>query len=243
MTDYETKYVFQLLTDAYRPADLLRTCRDSEVLRPICKRVKRDAPMDELADVVIEYCMEHLVLDDLLRIVRVERERQYKRYEPFLKTSGDQLSLVSRCREDAKARDLLLELAEWKLVHNSSQRLVDAVGVPIELLTTCRYRRDVSLSENAGSRWQESCVPKLRGVPDKWNLQYAYSPVLDTLREETSDIDNITRQLYQVDGMGEGFTSVYSRLRELRGTLWDLLTIADIKIMILIDTMQQMVEE
>ena len=41
MTEYDTGVIFELLTAAFEPADLWRLCRDTEILRPICKKVNR----------------------------------------------------------------------------------------------------------------------------------------------------------------------------------------------------------
>ena len=242
MPEYDTGAVYNLLTKAYGPSDLYRTCRDNKVLEPICKLVHRDMPISDIADAIIEYCKQHQIFEQLLQIVCRERENHYRQQEPYLKASADQPLLVTRSRKDARLADLLLELAEWKLVHNSAQQLVNAVAYPVDAVTTCRLTHQVTQLELAGRWWQESCVRQLEGLPDKWNLQYAYSPAVDTLRDEIADIENITRRLYGVEDIGEEFMWLYSRLTELKGTLWEVLTVADKSIMILIETMQRMIE-
>jgi len=243
MTQYNTERVFRLLTSAYESADLWRTCRDNEVLSPICQQVNRNASINDIADKVIDHCRCHMVFKELLRIVNAQRPRRYEQFKGYLMTSSDEAMLVPTAREQGGLRDLILELAEWKSIHNNSQRLVDVLGVPVDLLTSCRYRLEVALLDQAVDRWQESCVPKLVGVPDKWRLQYAYSPILDTLRKETSDIEDITRHLCRIDSIDTEFKMVYLRLRELRGTLWEVLTIADKQIAVLVETMQNIIKE
>jgi hypothetical protein len=242
MPEYDTGVVYNLLTQAYGPSDLCRTCRDNTVLKPICRLVNRDWPISDIADAVIEYCEQHQIFEQLFQIVCRQRESQYRQHEPYLKASADQPLLLPRSRKDARFADLLLELAEWKLIHNSAQQLVNAVGYPVDVVTTCRLTHQVTQLELAGRWWQESCVKQLEGLPDKWNLQYAYSPVVDTLRDEIADVENITRRLCGVEDIGEEFMWLYSRLTELKGTLWEMLTVADKSIMMLIETIQQMVE-
>jgi len=84
MTDYNTSVIFELLTEAFDPADLWRLCRDTKSLRHICRRVNREASLNQMADEVIAYCEQHASFDALLHVVHAARPRQYERFAPRL---------------------------------------------------------------------------------------------------------------------------------------------------------------
>jgi len=241
MTDYNIGVIFQMLTEAFDSASLWRLCRDTKLLEPICNRVNRNAPINEVADEVIAYCRQQYILDELLHIVRNNRERQFGRFEPYLESFDGQPLLVSGVVSKTELSDLIHELMEWKLIHNDSQELLTALSIPFDYLTICRFRPDLDALEQAGYKWQELCVSKLRSVPDKWNLQYAYTPALDSLREQTLSLDEITRQLMRMEVRDPEFRPVYSQLAELKGTLWDVLTAADKRIMVLVEALQPII--
>jgi len=246
MTQYNTETIFKLLVAAFRPVELWRLCRDKPFLQPVFQEVNRDMSIDDIADAVIDCCRRHVTFDELLETIRSVRERQFRRYEKFIKISDDQPALFSRAMVmDADLSDLLSQLKEWKLVHNNSQELLNSLNIPLDYLTTCRFRPDNATLDQAGSKWQELCVPKLRSVPDKWDLRYIYSPVLSDLRYQTSNIDDITRQLMQTDvdviEARERVDFLYLQIVEIRGTIWDVLTVADKSIMVLVETMQRVI--
>jgi transcriptional regulator with XRE-family HTH domain len=242
-TDYDVGVILQLLTTAFDSVDLWYLCRETELLQPICQRVKHNAPINYIAYRVIEYCMQHDILGELLQTVHSVREQQFERFQQYLKPSSDHAWLVTRDREGARIKDLLFELSEWKLVHNESQSLVNTLGVSLDFLRACRLRPENTNLDFAGFQWRELCVPMLRHVPDKWNLEYAYSPEFDTLREQASNLDDITHQLMGMDAKGGEFVSLYSRLTELRDTLWGVLTIADKSIKALVEHLSHIIGE
>lgn len=245
MTNYNTGEIFKLLTEtfAFDPASLWRLCRDNKLLRPICKEVNRKASVKDMADVIIDHCGKRDgAFDELLRIIESKSERQFNRFGPYIESYDGQPLLVSGVVSSTRVDDLIQELVEWKLIHNELQELWNLLHIPLEYLTICRFRQDSDTLDQAGYKWQELCVPKLRSVPDKWNLQYAYSPALDSLREQTSRLDEITRQLMRTDVRDPEFKELYLQFEELKGILWDLLTAADKRIMALVETLQPMIE-
>ncbi len=151
-----------------------------------------------------------------------------------------------------KKKQLVDELGEWKLVHNESQTLLNALNIPFDYLTA--YRFDYLTAdyltayhlyslEQADLKWQ-TCVRKLRSVPEKWNLQYAYASDLDDLRAKTSNLNDITKMLAQTEDIEKPeFKYVYSQIGELKDILWDVLTVADKKIMLLIETLKTVIGE
>lgn len=242
-TDYDIGVILQLLTTAFHSTDLWYLCSETEFLQPICQRVKYNAPTNYIAYRVVEYCMQCDILDKLLQTVHSVREQQFERFEQYLKPSNDHAWLVTRDREGTRIESLVFELSEWKLVHSELQSLLNPLGVSLDLLRACRLKPENTNLDFAGFHWQELCMPMLRHVPDKWNLVYAYSPEFDTLREQASDLDDITRQLMGMDAKAGEFVSLYSRLTELRDTLWGVLTIADKRIKTLVEHLSHIVGE
>lgn len=203
-------------------------------------RFSRGMRKDEKITLLLDHCRRQPAgFDELLDAVRNNRQRQFGRFEPYL--IGDEPLLVSRVVSSTGLSDLLSELAEWKLIHNDLQGLLNVLNIPVDYLIKCRLDPSTNLLDEAGDMWQESCVPKLRSMPDKWNLQYAYTPSLNDLREQTYSIDKITRQLMQTDALDkEGLRSLSIRLRTIREIVWDLLVAADKKIMALVEVLQRM---
>jgi hypothetical protein len=196
-----------------------------------------------MADVIIAHCdRREDAFDELLRLVKSESKRQFNRFGPYVSSSDDQPMLISGEVRSTQAGDLIQELVEWKLVHNELQELWNLVNIPFEYLAICRFRQDPDILDQAGYKWQELCVPRLRSVPEKWDLQHAYSPTLDTFRKQTARVDEITRQLMRADVRGSEFKRLYLQFEELKGTLWDLLTAADKRILVLVEHLQPLVE-
>jgi len=141
--------------------------------------------------------------------------------------------------------DLFAELVEWKLIHNESQMLLNALNIPFDYLTSYRFKPDPEKLHDAGYKWQELCVSKLKACPDKWNLQYAYTPALDDLQTQTLSprLNEITRQLMRITIHGPEFNVIYLQLAELKGTLWNILNVADKRIMVLIEALKAKIGE
>ena len=199
----------------------------------------RGMRMDEKITTVVDHCRRRVdYLDRLLQAVRDINEDLFFKHGPYL-VPADQLVSGMVVRTDPF--DMVAELTEWKLVHSESQLLLNALRIPLDYLTIYRFNHDPDRLDEAGYKWQELCVRRLRSVPDKWNLQYAYTPVLDDLRAQTSSLDEITRQLMQTDIQRPDFKTVYFQLTELRGILWDILTAADKRITALIEALKPVI--
>ena len=243
---------FKQLRDAILAAYSKENLREL-LLFHLEKRIDDISTKSSFRDIVFEIidtAQRERWLLEFIKFAHIEREADtelYSIYKEFWSESSDTPPLFTRTdKRDAKLKDWLCELAEWKLIHNDSQALVDALDVPIALLTICRLKPENANLDYAGDRWQESCAPKLKDLPDKWNLKHVDSPIFDELRERTLDIDidNISRRLMQIDVIEEEeeFEHLYLQLREIKGTVWQVLTIADKGILVLVETMQRMIE-
>lgn len=167
---------------------------------------------------------------EVLRAVRLELVEGYRRYRLG---EAERTQLMASIRSD-----LLSELVEWKLIHSDSQKLLSALNVPVGYLKSLRDVPNPHILDIAGDTWQELCIPKMRSV-DRWNLQYAHTSELDSLREQVSSHDEITRQLRPTDVRDLELESLYSRLLELKGILWEVLTAADEKIKASVEALQR----
>ncbi len=135
-------------------------------------------------------------------------------------------------------------LAEWKLIHNESQILLNALNIPINDLRAYRLNRDTKNLRRADNEWQTSCVRKLESVPDRWKLQYVrHIKELDKLREQTSRLDQITRRLVQTDIPRAEVSRVSYHLEGLKNNLWTILTIADKEIVELVEKLRAVIGE
>lgn len=150
-------------------------------------------------------------------------------------------SLISYHVADHDLHKLVIELSEWKTIHNDSQTLINSLNFSLNLMDKYRYEQiSTRLIEDAGLKWQKLCVSKLKNLPRKWNFQRAHTPEMDALFEiitPAEQIDGITRQLMQPDIEHTEIIILMIQLEEINGILWDLLTAADKRVMILINTM------
>jgi nucleoside phosphorylase len=134
------------------------------------------------------------------------------------------------------------ELSEWILIHNDSQTLLNVLNIPFDYLTSYRFEPDHTKLDEAGFKWQKLCVPKLRDISNRWQLQFANTPLLDDLREQTSRSKEITEQLMQIETEGAEFNYLYLRFEELRGVLWELLIASDKRMQILMKKLKSEIE-
>lgn len=203
-------------------------------------KFSRGLRKDEKITMLVDHCRRSpTCIDALLDAVRKINEPMFMRYEPYLLSDR----LVFGTVISTSPADLIAELAEWKLVHNEAQALLSVIGIPLDYLTDCRFSPDRTKLDDAGFKWQRLCVPKLKDVPDRWGLERAYTPAIDDLRDRASRRGEITRKLMQIEPTGKEFTDLYLQFEEFRGILWDLLTAADKRIMVLIETLQPMTRE
>jgi hypothetical protein len=129
---------------------------------------------------------------------------------------------------------LISELDEWKRVHHEVQMSLNELDIYWKDLYACRYKFDREKLDDIGYGWQSRCIPVLKDIPDRWKLQYAQSPSLDNLREQTGSLFEMTSLLMSVEDNGYHFKQLCLRFGELRGTFWDALNTADGKILVLI---------
>ncbi len=235
---YNTSKIRRLLNLAFDDSELRAFCMDyfPNVYDKFSEGMRRDIKINLLLD----HCRRNPTnFDKLLDIMRKNKDDLFTQYEPYI--VSDQL--VSRTIISRAPVELFAELVEWKLIHNESQILLNVLDIPLGYLTAYRFKPDPERLDDAGYKWQELCVPKLRSVPDKWNLQYAYTYVFYDLQNQISSLDKITRYLMQTDIRKPEFKIVFSQLAELRGILWDVLTAADKRIGAIIEALHPILGE
>jgi hypothetical protein len=67
--------------DAFTDRELRRFCQDRPLLAPAVARFGAGWSLEDMIDVLLEYCQTQLLLPELLRGVREHNPRQYQRYE------------------------------------------------------------------------------------------------------------------------------------------------------------------
>lgn len=134
----------------------------------------------------------------------------------------------------------LSELGEWKRVHNDAQDLFRHLNSPFELLIRCRYKPSPDHLDNIADKWQESCVKRLKSVSEKIaSPQYPDHDLLDILQQKASDADDITEKLRIIDVEKGEFHSLYSQFYTLKNVVFNILSVADTKIMTLAESMEK----
>lgn len=228
---YATSAINQMLVDEFEAQELWVFCSRVDFLKPVCAQVRRDAPINYLASRVVQFCKEDS-LARLITAVRHEKGSRVQRYEShFFIPEGHLVGPSIYEEEDGEDPASVIEkLLEWKSVHSESQKLFDSVSVPLGLMDLCRLRAPGADPKHVGFLWRSHCVPSLRRVPDKWNLKLVYHPILDELREQTSDLDDITDQLLAIDCVGNEFYHLHRRVSRIKEVVWDALTRADLNI-------------
>jgi len=73
--------VRNLVRNAFTDRELRRFCQDHPLFAPNVARFGSGSSLEEMADVLIEYCHMRLLLPELLRGIRDHNPRQYQRYE------------------------------------------------------------------------------------------------------------------------------------------------------------------
>lgn len=81
---YDIAEIRSLLKDAFTAEELRRFCQDRPYLRPILSQFGPRSSLDDLTDIVIEYCQTHRLFSELLAEVAEMNPRQYSRYYPRL---------------------------------------------------------------------------------------------------------------------------------------------------------------
>jgi hypothetical protein len=86
--EYDLPALRALLGEAFAPAELLRFCKDYRWLRPVLIDLGPRSTFAEIIDAVVDYCLRHDLLDDLLREVRTVNPQQVARYSERLRGGG-----------------------------------------------------------------------------------------------------------------------------------------------------------
>jgi hypothetical protein len=87
--EYKIAVVRHLIKDAFTPETLWRFCQERSIFRPILDNVRNHASLENMADVVIEYCRTQDLFSELLLEISAHNPRQYAKYDPYLRRSGD----------------------------------------------------------------------------------------------------------------------------------------------------------
>jgi len=111
--------------------------------------------------------------------------------------------------------------------------------IPFELLIKCRYKASPDILDYAAEKWHGLCMPKLKSVlKNIASPQYPDHDLFDILQREVADTDDITRKLRITDANPEDVRSLYFQLGGLKDIVLNILSVADIKIMRLIESMK-----
>jgi hypothetical protein len=86
--EYDLRALRALLGEAFTPAALLRFCQDHPWLRQVLVDVGPRSTFAEIIDAVVDHCLRHDLLADLLREVRIVNPRQYARYGERFRGGG-----------------------------------------------------------------------------------------------------------------------------------------------------------
>jgi hypothetical protein len=145
---------------------------------------------------------------------------------------------------EIESYNILSELGKWKHVHHDVQDLLNSLNIPYELLTRCRYKPSIDTLEYASDKWDGVCMPKLKSVGKKISSpQYPDDDILREFKQEAVRLDDFTESLTKVDAGTREFRSLYFQFNEIKDTVFDLLSVADTKIMSLINSMQRTEQE
>lgn len=77
---YNIATIRNLLRDAFTPKDLRRFCEDRSLFAPMLSRFPSDLVLEDMIDVVIEYCQKQGLLAELLEAIKIFNPRQYEKY-------------------------------------------------------------------------------------------------------------------------------------------------------------------
>lgn len=229
---YNIPTIRSFLTEAFDDPQLEAFCQS--YFMNVFDQFGRGMRKDEKVTILIAHCYRTNCINLLLEYLQKINDPLFKKYAPYL-TSDE---IVSGVVVSTNPIDLLTELEEWKLIHTESQELVGTIDIPLDYLRDYRLKPDMHTLDKAGEKWQESCVPKLKFLPNSWNLRHVYTPLLEDLRSQTSELNDITKILMQTDIQRPDFKQVCIQIAGLRGILWNLLIVADKRILILIKTLQ-----
>lgn len=86
---YNIAAVRSLLRAAFTSKELKRFCQDRAVFRPVLDRFGSDPNLEDMTDIVVEYCLTRDLISRLLSEIRKVNPRQYERIRPQLYESKE----------------------------------------------------------------------------------------------------------------------------------------------------------
>jgi hypothetical protein len=89
--DYDLEAISDLLCDAFTDSDLRRFCRNRRELCYVVRRFGSHFSLEDLADVVIDYCRTRAMMPNLLAEIERVRPGQFARYRDRLYGSSSSL--------------------------------------------------------------------------------------------------------------------------------------------------------
>lgn len=84
-TRYNIAAIRSLIRDAFMTGELERFCQDRPIFRSVLRYLSSSPSLEEMADVLIEYCQTRLLFPELLSEMREFNPRQYERYQARLR--------------------------------------------------------------------------------------------------------------------------------------------------------------
>lgn len=77
---YNVAAIRSLITSAFLLREIPRFCQDRDFLRPVLAYFGPNDGLDEMADVLVNYCQTRLLFPELLSAIRGANPRQYERH-------------------------------------------------------------------------------------------------------------------------------------------------------------------
>jgi hypothetical protein len=228
---YNTEKVRELLYKSLDDTELTDLCFDH--FQKVHERFSDGLVKSKKISMLVEWCVGHLEIEHLLQKVRIINPNQYRAFEQYLKTGDDVIEL--------QLNDPIAALDEWKKIHDDSQNTLNILNPFFILLTDCRlYNSTVSLDQ-AGDRWDGECVRALKylaatiaGFPP-----HLYNPAFVRIQQDLSNLDDIIRMLRTITIGTTEFDDLIIRIQTIREGIWNILTIADKNIVILVRRIKQ----
>jgi hypothetical protein len=139
--DYDIQTIRQLLREAFTQEELRRACLDSAALRPVVDDFGFKYSLNDMVDVIIDYCRRRLLFDDLLEMVERLNPAQFARFKPRLTSSAENAHMMTTSlgehdfpllKKLINSGELVDQLASTKELAwwcNECGRLVKRIGV------------------------------------------------------------------------------------------------------------------
>jgi len=86
---YDLGAIRSLLRDAFTDKELRRFCQDRAPFRPVLSRFSSGAGLEDMIDVLLDYCHKQLLCGDLLTGAQEHNPRQYERHRAQLEAKEE----------------------------------------------------------------------------------------------------------------------------------------------------------